>query len=147
MGIYTAESMLRARRLKWWQDIMNSLGENKQLLAALFGTMAREVRGKRVLGPSPWVGQLAHYLDIYGTVIPMWGTTAGTLAQQVNDMGGTVLLRDEWRARYRVMNHEAVQTRQVTETRDTAPDGQGTYACGFINANGDVCQYTGTKER
>ena len=75
----------------------------------------------------------------------MWGTTAGTLTQQVKDMGGTVLLRDEWRARYRVMNHEAVQTRQVTETRDIAPDEQDTDVCGFTAANGDVCQYTGTK--
>ena len=36
MGLCTVDSTLRARRLKWWQDIMTSPSENKQLLAALF---------------------------------------------------------------------------------------------------------------
>ena len=85
--------------------------------------------------------QLAQDLEIYGAIIPIWGTTAGTLTQQVKDMGGTVLLRDEWRARCRVMNHEAVQTQQITENRNTVPDGQGQdEVCVLTEANGAVCQ-------
>ena len=105
---------------------------------------ARYVK-KRVLGPTPWVEQLAHDLEIYDAIIPMWGTKAGTLTQQIKDMGGTVLFRIEWRARIRVMSHDAVQTRHMTETRDSVPDGQALDVCGFTAANGEVCQYTGTK--
>ena len=125
---------------------MASPNENKQLLAALFGTMEREVRDQRVLGPTPWVWQLAHDLEVYGDIIQQWGTTTGQLTKQVKDMGGTVLLRDEWRDRYRVMNHEAVQTHQITEPKETAPDrNDSEEVCGAIGANGDVCQFTGTK--
>ena len=53
MGLYTVESTLRARRLKWWQDSMTSPSENKQLLAALFGTMGGEVRETTCLGTNP----------------------------------------------------------------------------------------------
>ena len=76
----------------------------------------------------------------------MWGTTVGQLTQQVKDMGGTVLLRDEWRARYRFMNNEAVQTHHITETTDMAPDRHGQdEVCRVIEANGDACQFTGAK--
>ena len=91
-------------------------GENKQLLAALFGTMEREVRDGRVLGPTPWVLQLARDLEEYGMITQQWGMLRGALTQQVQDLGGTVLLRPEWRARYRWINHDAVKLH--TDTRD-----------------------------
>ena len=87
---------------------MADTGENKQLLAALFGTMEREVRDGRVLGPTPWVMQLANDLEEYGTITQQWGIVRGTLTQQVQDIGGTVLLRPEWRARYKCINYDVV---------------------------------------
>ena len=53
IGVYTVESELRARRLKWWSRIVQAPKENKQLLAVLFGTMEREVREGKVLGTVP----------------------------------------------------------------------------------------------
>ena len=96
--LHTVDSTLRARRLKWWTIIMADTGENKQLLAALFGTMERGLRDGRVLGPTPWVMQLANGLEEYGMITQQWGMVRGTLTQQVQDLGGTVLLRPELRA-------------------------------------------------
>ena len=127
---------------------MTSPSENKQLLAALFGTMEREVREKRVLGPTPWVEQLALDLEVYGDIIPLWGATVGKLTQQVKDMGGTVLLRDEWRAVYRVMNHAAVQTHQITENRNTIPDRQGQdETCGSLTLTARYANMRGQSEQ
>ena len=103
----TVDSTLRARRLKWWMNIMANPGENKQLMAALFGTMEREVREGKVLGPTPWVLQLAHDLEEYSVLTQQWGIVRGALIQQVKDMGGTVLLRSVWRERYKWLNPEA----------------------------------------
>ena len=40
MGIATVRTELRARRLKWWGDMLACPAEYGQLRAALFGTMA-----------------------------------------------------------------------------------------------------------
>ena len=108
--------------------------------------MAREVRETRVLGPTPWVEQLAHDLEVYNDIIPVWGTTGGTATQQIRDMASTVLLSDEWWARYRVTDHEAAQAQHSTANRTTtmAPLGPDE-TCGHIGANGTVCPYTGNK--
>ena len=39
MGLYTAETMLRSRRLKWWKEIRNHRDNNEQLLATLLGRL------------------------------------------------------------------------------------------------------------
>ena len=72
MGISTVKSELRARRIKWWQAVMDAPEENKQMLAALFGTMEREVREGKVLGPTPWVWQLTRDLEEYGAITQQW---------------------------------------------------------------------------
>ena len=58
LHISTVETELRSRRLKWWLDITERPYENKQLLAALFGTTDLELRMGRTLEPPPWVQQL-----------------------------------------------------------------------------------------
>ena len=84
-------------------------------------------------------------MEAHDAIIHKWGMTDGRLTQSVQDLGGTVLLRSEWRARYRTLHYTAVQTRQYTDTRDNAPDEQAPAVCGFVDANGEVCQYMGTK--
>ena len=96
---------------------------NKQLLAALFGMMEREVRDGRVLGPTPWVWQLTNDLEEYGATTQQWGMTRGKLTQQVKDMGGTVLLRKEWRVRYKGINHDAVKSYGITRDRKERETG------------------------
>ena len=120
-------------------------GENKQLLAALFGTMEREVRDGRVLGPTPWVLQLARDLEEYGMITQQWGMLRGALTQQVQDIGGTVLLRPEWRARYRWINHDAVKHMDTRDRHEKERGAQDEEMCGVVGENGAMCQYTGTK--
>ena len=135
MGLSTVESALRARRLKWWQDIMAATGEHTQLLAALFGTMEREVRDGRVLGPTPWVCQLTIDLEEYGATTQQWGMARGKLTQQVKGIGGTVLLRKDWRVRYRGINHEAVKSYMITRDRKERETG--------VQDNDEVCGVVG----
>ena len=64
LGISTVESELRARRLKWWKGIVRSPEENRQLLAALFGRMDRELQEGMEVGIPPWVRQLVGDLAV-----------------------------------------------------------------------------------
>ena len=100
MGISTAKSELRSRRIKWWQAVIDAPEENKHMLAALFKTMEREVREGSVLGPTPWVWQLTRDLEEHGAITQQWGLPWGAITQQVEEIGGMVLLRKEWLMRY-----------------------------------------------
>ena len=53
MGMYTTFSMLRARRLGWWREIIRHPEENEQLLAALLGTLVLEELDQCHTGTTP----------------------------------------------------------------------------------------------
>ena len=147
MGLHTVASTLRARRLKWWQDLV-TFPERKQTAAChFFGTMEREVRGHMYWYRPHGRTTSTRPATLWEHIQP-WGTTMGQLTKQVKVMGGTVRLRDEWRDRYRVMNPEAIQTQQISEPKGTALGRHETEeVCGAIGANGDVCQFTGNNEQ
>ena len=71
----------------------------------------------------------------------------GALTQQVQDDGGTVLLRPEWRARYRWINQDAVKSHTIPSKKKPERDAQDTEEmCGVVGENGEICKYTGTKQ-
>ena len=57
--------------------------DNKQLLAALFGTMEREVREGCVLEATPWVQQLVRDVEQYVAVTGAWGVATNGLLREM----------------------------------------------------------------
>ena len=64
MGLHTTDSLLRQRRLKWWRDICNDREGNKQLLAALLGTLRMEEVRNTQAGTPPWIAMIRRDLSL-----------------------------------------------------------------------------------
>ena len=153
MGMPTVESELRARRLKWWKDIVYAPEENVQLLAALFGTMGIEWSTGVLTGTVPWVRQLVRDIEEHLAITNGRGVREMGLSARIEACGPAVLLEAGWKAWARRVRPE--QSRQYGMMdkrqcrRDVGAEGgreeTDQYRCGCTLEDGTECTYVGSK--
>ena len=145
LRIDTVESTMCCRRLQWLRSILQAPEANKQLIAALVGTLAiEEERGIQV-GRSPWVAQwvedVGRLCEAHGIPCPIHTYLAreGDCALFDPQFSGWIMLYDP----RHVLSREDWR-REGGEEEEDNPD---LLRCDHVDSNGERCYFVGTLQQ